>query len=71
MVCLQSGSVSAHGVILCFYFFFLFVYLIFRNPVWKNKKKKKKKRGGGYLEDILLEGFWVMSWPVVMSDASW
>lgn len=53
---------------LSFFFFLpLFVYLIFRNPVWKKKKKK-----GREVENILLVGFWVMSWPVVMAcGAAW
>lgn len=42
-----------------YFFFFLFVHLIFRNPVWKKKRKRE-------VEVILQEGFWVMSWPVVM-----
>lgn len=49
-------------------FFFFCLYILFSET---QSGKIKKKRGGGYLEDILLEGFWVMSWPVVMPDASW
>lgn len=72
MVCLQSGSVSADGVI-SFSFFFFFFTLVCISYFQKPCLEKKKKKKGREVENILLVGFWVMSWPVVMAcgDAWW
>lgn len=46
MVCLQSGSVSAHGVIL---FFFVCLYILFsETQSGKIKKKERWRIFGGY-----------------------
>lgn len=47
---------SADGVI----FFFSCLYILF-SETQSGKKNPKRE-----VEDILPEGFWVMSWPVVM-----
>lgn len=55
MACVQGGPESADGVIHFFCFFFFL-----------QKPSLEKKKG----EKILLEGFWAMSWPVVMPSGS-